>query len=117
MADVILKSALYLERFQVERNRILTGPFDDDGAEESHLRLKSIVEDDLENAVLGLDLARMHYRVGYAFTYGRAFDAEMIEAKIDFARSVLLPDIDRFYDVLVSHAFARPFIVDERNEE
>lgn len=34
----------------------------------------------------------------------------MIQAKIDFTRKILLPDIESFYEILVTHAFSRPFI-------
>ncbi len=117
MAGVVLKSALNLARFQLERNRIINGPFADEDTEDNCRRLKKIVKDDIDNALLGLELAKKHYRFGYGFTYGRAFDAGMIKAKIDFTHRVLLPDIDKFYDILISHAFARPFINEEGDQE
>jgi hypothetical protein len=117
MTGVILHSALNLARFQLERDRVQQQPTTKEEAEASYRRMVRIVADDLQNSRHGLELARKHPRFGYAFTYGRSFDAEMIEQKIHFTETVLLPDIFRFYEVLISHAFACPFIDDEVTPE
>jgi hypothetical protein len=117
MAGTVLRSVLNLSRFQAERDRVLVGPIADKEAEESYRRLNGIVEDELVNSIQGLELARKNPRFGYGFTYGRAFDADMIQAIIDFTRRVLLPDIGKFYEVLISHAFARPFIAGKEETE
>lgn len=114
MSNTVLRSTLNLSRFQAERDVVLIGPIDAEESEASYHRLLKIVEDDLTNSAVGLELARRDFRFGYGFTYGDAFDADMIQAKIDFTKQVLLPDIEKFYDILISHAFARSFVARER---
>ncbi|MDD3926746.1 MAG: hypothetical protein PHT33_08830 [bacterium] len=109
MAGVTLKSALYLARFQMERDRTF-GPLKSEDADESYRRMLQVVEDDLANSRLGLDLAAKYFRYGYGFVYGRSFDVDMIEEKLKFTQEVLLPAIDFYYEILITHAFARPFI-------
>ncbi|MDD2486006.1 MAG: hypothetical protein PHD91_06805 [bacterium] len=109
MAEVTLKSALFLARFQTERDRTF-GPLKDEEADQSYRRMVRVVKDDLENSRLGLDLARRYFRYGYGFVYGRSFDVSTIEEKIKFTREKLLPEIDWYYELLITHAYSRPFI-------
>jgi len=93
MTTLMLKAARSLARFQLERDRALSGRLSGKDAEESRRRLEEIVEDDLANSRLSLELAERNYRYGYGFVYGAAFDADLIRAKIAFTEQHLLPAI------------------------
>lgn len=64
MVGVVLKITLNLARFQSEWNRIINGSIADEEVEESCRRLKSIIKDDLDNALLGLELAWQRSTIG-----------------------------------------------------
>jgi len=109
MVSCCLKSTVNLARFQMQRDRATREPVHNAEVEQIRDRLVEIVEDDLRNAENGYELAKRDYRFGYGFAYGKAFDAQMISDKIEFTKNVLLPDIEQFFYILASHAFARTY--------
>ena len=109
MANLSLKATVNLAKFQLQRERATRQPVRDSEVDEIHDRLVTIVEEDLKNAERGYELAKRDYRFGYGFQCGKVFDAQMILEKIQFTRNVLLPDIEQFFYVLVSHSFARTY--------
>ncbi|MHB9026983.1 MAG: glycoside hydrolase family 20 zincin-like fold domain-containing protein [Armatimonadota bacterium] len=110
MTGTMFRTALLLARFQQERDRLLTGPVTEPEAEAAYRRMHAIVQEDLAIAREGLELARGEERWGYGFVYGKAFGADMIEAKIAFTEEILLPDLEFFFEVLITHAFAQKFV-------
>ncbi|HEY3415930.1 MAG TPA: hypothetical protein VGM23_03505, partial [Armatimonadota bacterium] len=113
MTGTMFRTALQLVRFQVERDRLLHGPVTEPEAEEGYRRMLAIVRDDLTIAREGLELARGEERWGYGYVYGSAFDADMIAAKIAFTEQILLPDLEFFFEVLITHAYAQKFVPEE----
>ncbi len=109
MVACCLKATLNLARFQIQRERATREPVHNSEVEEIRNRLVEIVEDDLKNAELGYELARSNNLFGYGFVYGKAFDVQMIRDKINFTKNVLLPDIEQFFYIVASHAFARTY--------
>ena len=69
------------------------------------VELVSIAKEELQNAEQALELVKRDYRLGYGYTYGRAYTPDLIEKKIEHTKNVIEKEIPQFAYYYGTHLF------------
>jgi len=102
----MIATAENLVQFQVLRDEITTQSCTRTTLERNLTRIRQVLSNEIENASLAMELARRNPSLGFC-TYGRAFDADMIRAKIEDIKKQRDEVIPEFRDHTAFHLFGR----------
>lgn len=102
-----LRSLENTVRFHAARETLHQGSLTLEKFEEIMAGLKQIVRDEISNAHGSLPLLAQDPRIGYGYTYGEVYDANMVREKIAQCEFVLHQELDRVGSFLRFHVWQR----------
>lgn len=104
----IFHTAAHLARFQLLREAVTTRACAPDQLQQTCTQATELLRDELANAQTAIELVQRDSRLGYGATYGTAFDAAMIQEKIEHTHHQIDHAIPRFLSNYSFHIFGQP---------
>ncbi len=98
-------TGINVARFYKLRDEYFSLPSSMKRTESILVELLSIAKEELQNAEQALELVKRDYRLGYGYTYGRAYTPDLIEKKIEHTRNVIEKELPQFAYYYGTHLF------------
>ncbi len=110
---IILNTAINLADLQMTRLQVTVSPCTPKKLIEICRQAQAVIQRERDNAAQALPLLKRHGSFGYGSAYGRTFDADLLQEKLDHCDDQLKRVIPAYYHTYAFHMFADARRLDE----